>query len=100
MTTESHVVRVEKLMALKLSEFQLTIAPLVGSPLGGEVSAVELPLGAGTVRISYEPRPSVRYGGLLDIPRALVTLAFSNVAPAEQTAYVKRFDFTFQRGGG
>ena len=92
---------IEKVMALTLREFQHTVASLFGAPLTQGLSAVAIPVGTGHVTISYEPRPSVRFGGLLDIPRALVTLRFSDGAtPEEQLAFLKRFDFVFQRGGG
>ena len=92
--------RVEKLMSLTLREFQYTLAPIAASPLEQHATTVELPLVTGHVSIAYEARPSVRYGGLLDIPRALVTLTFQGVPPDDRTAFVKRFDLTFQRGGG
>ena len=53
-------VRVEKLMALTLGEFQLTIAPLIGGPLRSGLDTVAVPVGTGSVAISCEPRPGVR----------------------------------------
>lgn len=92
--------RVEKLMSLSLGEFQLTVARLTGAPVAGHATHVSIPLGSGHVVIVYEPRPGVRFGGLLDLPRALVSLTFTGVLEAESQAFLKRFDFTFQRGGG
>jgi hypothetical protein len=92
-------VRVEKLMSLSLREFQHSLRPLAGQPVG-DITAIDLPLPTGQVTISYEPRPSVRFGGLLDMPRALVSLTFLDAPPKQQAAFLKRFDLAFQRGGG
>ena len=93
-------VRVEKLMSLSLAEFQRSITPLAGGPLPPDRTSVELPAGSGKVLISYDPRPSVRYGGLLDLPRAVVSLTFTGVAEPSQRAFLERFDSVFRRGGG
>ena len=90
---------VEKLMSLSLREFQHSLQPLVGHPIG-DVTAIEIVLPQGGVAIQYKPRPSVCLGGLLDMPRALVTLTFSDVPPDQQVAFLRRFDLAFQRGGG
>ena len=87
-------------MSLTLREFQHTIAPLAGHSVDAHVSSLEIPLAEGSVTITYDARPSVRFGGLLDIPRALVSLTFTDVPSDQQSAFVKRFDLTFQRGGG
>jgi hypothetical protein len=92
--------RVEKVMSLSLIEFQLSIRPLLGAPLPSDQSQAYIPLGSGGVAITYEARPGVRFGGLLDLPRALVSLTFDSVPLDEQNAFLKRFDFAFQRGGG
>jgi hypothetical protein len=92
--------RVEKVMSLTLAEFQNSLVPLSGRRLeAGDVMAV-VGVGAGRAVIEYEARPAVRFGGLLDLPRALVSITFDDVAPDDQTAFIKRFDFAFQRGGG
>jgi hypothetical protein len=95
------VVRIEKLMALTLAEFQRTIAPLTGGPLAPGLQSADIGVpGGGIVTIAYDPRPSVRFGGLLDMPRAVVSLTFANVTGADQTAFLARFDLAFRRGGG
>lgn len=95
-----HIVRIEKLMSLSLVEFQLTVARLSGNPLDAQQTRVEIPLAPGHVSLNYEQLPGVRFGGLLDLPRALVSLTFDGVATPDSEAFLKRFDFTFQRGGG
>ena len=93
-------VRIEKLMSLTLREFQYTIAPLAGGPLASDRNDVQIALAGGTVVVAYDPRPSVRLGGLMDMPRAIVSLTFRGLSQPERDAFIKRFDFTFQRGGG
>jgi hypothetical protein len=93
-------VRVEKDMGLTLSEFQLTLARLTGTPLAhGQTSAL-IGVGAGNVVVDFGPRPPLRLSALLKMPRALVSLTFSNVTDVERLEFLKRFDITFHRGGG
>jgi hypothetical protein len=92
--------RVEKLMSLSATEFRATLGFLTDLPIRFDALEIEVPAGCGTVIIAYSARPNVRFGGLLDLPRALVSLTFSNVSPTDQNAFVKRFEQTFQRGGG
>lgn len=92
--------RVEKVMSLTLAEFQGSIAPLLGRRLEVDKTSADIAVGAGRVVIGYEARASVRFGGLLELPRALVSLTFDDVAADEQVRFVKRFDLAFQRGGG
>jgi hypothetical protein len=92
--------RVEKQMSLSPTEFRATLAFLTLGPVPDDAVEVALAVGGGRVVIAYSARPSVRFGGLLDLPRAVVSLTFHAVSPADQTAFVKRFEQTFQRGGG
>ena len=93
-------VRIEKLMSLTAAEFQASIAPLTGAALPAGQFAAQIAVDGGTVEIACEPRPPVTYGGLLVVPRALVTLTFSDVPEAGRKAFLRRFDIAFQRGGG
>jgi len=92
--------RVEKIMSLTLSEFQGSIAPLYGERLAANLASADIAIGSGQVVITYEGLASVRFGGLLELPRARVALTFEDVAADEQARFVKRFDLAFQRGGG
>ena len=56
--------------------------------------------GQGTALIRYQSQPGVKLGGLLQIPRAVVTIAFDNASEADRTAFLRRFELAFQRGGG
>ena len=92
--------RIEKLMSLSAAEFaaswrcfDASTAPTPGNP-------VRLPVGGGTVEIGFAPQPGVRLGGLLTLPRAVVSFIFTGVDRGEQAALVLRFDRAFQRGGG
>ena len=91
---------VRKTMALSRSEFEASMAALCGSACEGKDGALRVALGGGTVSIAHRPLAPVRLGGLLDLPRAEVTLAFEAVGEAEARAFLRRFEFAFQRGGG
>jgi hypothetical protein len=92
--------RVEKIMSLTLLEFQTTLAPLIGRAVGANELCVTHPLGPGCILIAYDAQPGVRFGGLLELPRAVVSLTFEGVDMADQMSFLKRFEFNFQRGGG
>lgn len=91
--------RVEKLMTLTPVEFAASASRLFGSEVPPGV-AVDEPLEAGRVSIVCLVQPGVRLGGLLELPRAKVTIAFEQVPTSARTAFLKRFDLAFQRGGG
>lgn len=92
--------KLEKLMSISRTEFELSWASFDTSPPPAPGSPARLPVGSGHVEISFEPRPAVRLGGLLELPRAVVTFVFDGVEPAERARIVDRFDRSFQRGGG
>lgn len=89
-----------KIMSATPEEF----AQSLGALLGRDVSMGELPLsvpvGSGHVEIAREPLAGVRLGGLLELPRAKVTLTYSGASNADRIAFQRRFDLAFQRGGG
>lgn len=93
-------IAIEKIMALTLPEFQASLAALSKSGATAGPGGVRLPIGIGAVEISFEPLPPVLLGGLLELPRARVSLAFDNVPPPERKAFLVAFDIAFQRGGG
>jgi hypothetical protein len=91
---------VDKLMTLTPAEFALSAGRLTGAPVA-EGAAVDLPApDGGRVTITCTPLAEVRLGGLLALPRARVTVRFDGVAPVDRTAFLRRFDLAFQRGGG
>ncbi len=62
---------------------------------------VQLPVGqGGMATISYTALPGATLGGLLQLPRAQVCIAFDDCGSEERAAFMRRFDIAFQRGGG
>jgi hypothetical protein len=92
--------RVEKLMGLTLADFQRSIAPLTGAPLPISTTRAEIVVHGGRVVITCEPRSALRLSSLVEMPLAAVTIDFYGLDVAERTAFLRRFDLAFQRGGG
>lgn len=92
--------RVEKTMTLTRAEFATSLAALLGRPVAADGGPVRVALSEGVVVLSCEPLAAVRLGGLLELPRARVVLAFEGVPPDSRAAFLQRFDIAFQRGGG
>ena len=91
--------RIEKLMSLTPSEFAASAARLANRDIAPGESVSEA-LGTGRVEISCAPSASVRLGGLLELPRAVVTISFHDVSDDDREAFMRRFELAFQRGGG
>ncbi len=92
--------RTEKLMSLSLLEFQTTLSALIARPVAHDETAITYALGTASVVIAYQPQPSVTFGGLLHMPRALVSLSFVDATEADRKAFLTKFDNHFRRGGG
>lgn len=92
--------RLEKLMSVSRAEFEASWQAFDPSPPPSLGSPVRLAVGGGVAEIAFEARAGVRLGGLLELPRAVVSFAFDGVAPDAREALVARFDRAFQRGGG
>lgn len=94
---------VEKLMSFTRAEFEIGIERLTGTPprLNAD-HAYDLSGAAGgrLVICSFEPRADALLGGLVRLPRVLVTLRLNGLPIEERAEFVARFDRTFQRGGG
>lgn len=90
---------VNKVMALTPAEFAAGLAH-VGSveALGEGRYAARIEGGSATLCI--EPLPPVRLGGLLALPRANVTITFTDALMEARASFLRRFDLAFQRGGG
>lgn len=91
---------ITKIMSATDEEFAQSLRVLIGRDVAAHELPLALALGPGRVEIAREPLVGVRLGGLLDLPRAAVTLVFHDVSEAERAAFLRRFDFAFQRGGG
>lgn len=90
---------VEKIMSASRAEFARSLAVLLEVPIAPETPA-QIAVGQGRVIIDYQPLPPARLGGLLELPRARVTLEMRDVSTQEAAAFLDRFDLAFQRGGG
>lgn len=91
---------IAQIMALTAGEFTASLTALFGALDAPEWPLVRHAVGSGEVQIRFEPLASVRLGGLLELPRARVTLSFEGVGEADRQAFMRRFDVAFQRGGG
>ena len=94
----SAALHIEKLMTLSRNEFLSALGNVGGVEPAGQSWRARL--AEGSVAITYTPQPSVRLGGLLDLPRAKITLEFQNADDAARKDFLQRFDLAFQRGGG
>lgn len=94
------VVRVEKLMSVSRAEFEASWRVFAPSDPPGTDGPVRLVVGGGTVHVAFAPRPNVRLGGLMVLPRALIVLEFIGVPANDRLDLIARFDRAFQRGGG
>ena len=54
----------------------------------------------GQAVITFSPAASVRLGGLLELPRARVTIRFDGGSAQARASFLRRFEIAFQRGGG
>lgn len=101
--TPAETVFIEKTMTLSAGEFANSIRQFAGEAAAAQASSgvpVDLPLDAGAVRITFEKIAGFSFGGLVEMPRARVVIAFEAVPPAARAEFLRRFDIAFQRGGG
>ncbi len=87
-------------MSVSRAEFEASWRAFDTSPAPVSGRPARLDVGGGVAEIAFEPRTGVRLGGLLELPRAVVTFSFDGVDRAAREALVARFDRAFQRGGG
>lgn len=95
--------KVEKLMSCTRDEFETGLRRLTGAePVKMSVNLYDLSSAAGgrPAACSYEPQPDAVLGGLVRLPRVLVTLHLRDLPEEERAGFVAAFDKTFQRGGG
>jgi hypothetical protein len=55
---------------------------------------------AHSITIAYKSLPTRVLGGLLEVPRGEVAISFQGYSEDERTAFLQRFDRSYQRGGG
>ena len=88
-----------KLMSLSASEFADSMSKIGNHHISADGSR-RFDLSPGHVDVRYASQPGVRLGGLLELPRALVTLNFAGVNDDDRTRFLRTFEIAFQRGGG
>lgn len=91
---------VSKIMSSSGEEFTQCLGVLLGRAVFVDELPLRIAVGAGQVEIARVPLKGVCLGGLLELPRAQVTIIFVGVSDADRTAFQLRFDQAFQRGGG
>lgn len=94
---------IEKIMTLSPSEFAYSIGTFAGE--AAAVSArrggpVVIDIGSGKVVITFTRIEGFSFGGLVEMPRARVAIEMHGLTAAEADAFLRRFDISFQRGGG
>jgi hypothetical protein len=92
--------KIEKLMSISRAEFLASLEHVGGArevSVGYWTSPLE---GGGTADIHFEPVAGVRLGGLLELPRARVSIVLNGGSASARSAFMHRFDLAFQRGGG
>lgn len=94
---------IEKLMTLSQSEFSKSIGAFAGEAAAATAlrgDPVTLDVGGGQVVITFTKVEGFSFGGLVEMPRARVLIHLKGVEPTEAEAFMRRFDISFQRGGG
>jgi len=94
---------IEKLMTLSQSEYSKSIGTFAGEEAAATAlrgDPVTLDVGGGTVVISFEKVEGFSFGGLVEMPRARIVLKMTGVEQTAADAFIRRFDISFQRGGG
>lgn len=92
--------RLNKIMTVSAAEFAASWRAFDASPAPRPGAPARLAVGCGMAEITFEPQQGVKLGGLLELPRAVVTFSFEGVEPTVCAAFVARFDRVYQRGGG
>ena len=70
-----------------------------GAPVARRGNQVDIATEAGRVKIALAPE-GVRKLGLMEFPVTGVTIEFDGFDPADQEAFLTRFDLAYQKGGG
>lgn len=79
--------------------FRLLPGALGDMPFTRRGSRIEAGSGSRRVDIEVEPESRRRLVSL-ELPVTRVSISLSGFEPAEETAFLARFDLTYQRGGG
>ena len=79
--------------------FRLLPRAVNGMPVTRRGNVADIATGAGQVKITLAPE-RVRKLGLMEFPVTPVTIEFNGFSPADQAAFLARFDLAYQKGGG
>ncbi len=79
--------------------FRLLPRAVNGAPVTRRGNQADIATGAGRVKITLAPE-SVRKLGLMEFPVTPVSIEFDGFNPADQEAFLTRFDLAYQKGGG
>lgn len=100
---KGHSAPIEKVMTLSQSEYAKSIGAFAG-PAAAEAALrgdpVMIGVGKGRVVVTFEKIEGFSFGGLVEMPRARVLIVMDDVEADEAAAFMRRFDISFQRGGG
>jgi len=92
--------KVEKLMSISRAEFLASLVHIAGVR-ETENGMWVVPLDAdGSATITFNKQASVQLGGLLELPRARITIRLDGGSAEARATFFQRFDMAFQRGGG
>ena len=79
--------------------FRLLPRAVNGAPVACDGNQAHIATEAGRVKITLAPE-RVRKLGLMEFPVTPVSIEFDGFNPADQTAFLSRFDLAYQKGGG
>lgn len=94
---------VEKIMTLSQSEFAYSIGTFAGEEAAATArrgEPVVIGVRTGKVVITFTRIEGFSFGGLVEMPRARVVIEMHGLTDDEAGAFLRRFDISFQRGGG
>ncbi len=93
---------IEKTMTLTVAEFEKSLARIEPdlARIRGAPGRYRLALEAGAVELKVDVLEPMLMGGLVELPRCKVVIAFEDTVPDQRAVFLNKFDQAFQRGGG
>ena len=91
---------IEKIMSITRTEFEASLTGLDPVAQLDADGIVRVTHAAGHGLIRFEALPKRRLGGLIHMPQARVTIDLAALPAPERSAFLRRFEIAFQRGGG
>ncbi|MCX7628419.1 MAG: hypothetical protein N2Z69_08440 [Methylophilaceae bacterium] len=88
-----------RVMAIGLDDFLRLLPHLVELPAPPPTPCNSIALPAQGITLCWQVLPVVR-SGAMRLPQLEVTLLFDDMQSAGSIAFLRRFDYIFQRGGG